>query len=261
MVKLPELITAPRLMPNCLRIVRCTSATVTLSITCSSPSTVEQVDDELFGGFRCRRRGLLCVSVRRQWSRRPQRDLTQRWSMAPPVAWAPRLCWRRRTGRRCARRAWRRAACARCRSARRRCRPSRGDVGAGHEAPETSSRPLRSAPTAISSVRICWPLVSKKKALVWPSRLAIRNTRFDACTTASTLSGSETSTSLSSNGNCTRIELPTPRRTRLATGSSHWGNGSTECGDLRSDLPFTSAACAARYRGDEATRRPSSRKP
>ena len=47
----------------------------------------------------------------------------------------------------------------------------------------------RSAPTEISSVRICWPLVSKKKALVWPSFLAIRKTRLEACTTASTVVG------------------------------------------------------------------------
>ena len=42
-VKLPELMAAPMLMPNCLSSERCTSATVTLSITCSSPSTVSRL--------------------------------------------------------------------------------------------------------------------------------------------------------------------------------------------------------------------------
>ncbi len=98
------------------------------------------------------------------------------------------------------------------------------------------SRPPRSAPTETSSVRICWPLVSKKKALVWPSFLAIRNTRLEACTTASTLSGSETSTSLSSNGNCTITDLLKPSEMRLAMGKSpRLGIFRTECCEMSSN--------------------------
>ncbi len=98
------------------------------------------------------------------------------------------------------------------------------------------SRPPRSAPTETSRVRICWPLVSKKKALVWPSFLAIRNTRLEACTTASTLSGSETSTSFSSKGNWIITDLLKPSEMRLASGKlPRLGICSTECRDMSSN--------------------------
>ena len=42
-VKLPALMTPPRLTPSCFSSERCTSATVTLSITCSSASTVSML--------------------------------------------------------------------------------------------------------------------------------------------------------------------------------------------------------------------------
>ena len=42
-VKLPELTSAPTLMPNCFSTVRCTSATVTFSMTCSSPSILRRL--------------------------------------------------------------------------------------------------------------------------------------------------------------------------------------------------------------------------
>src|SRR5581483_945427 len=80
------------------------------------------------------------------------------------------------------------------------------------------SRASGSAPTRISSCRTRWPRVSKKNALVWPSPLAIRNTRLEDCTTASTLSGADTTTSLSSKGNCTRKDLPSPSVSGLEMG-------------------------------------------
>ena len=73
---------------------------------------------------------------------------------------------------------------------------------------------------ATSSVRICWPYSSKKKALVCPVPLAMRNTRSDDCTTASSTFGSETRTSLSGIGNCTTMERPTPRSSRFDSGKA-----------------------------------------
>ena len=81
-----------------------------------------------------------------------------------------------------------------------------------------SSSALKSAPTETSRVSTCLPCVSKKKALVWPTFLAIRNTRLEDWTTASIFSGSETSTSLSSKGNCTSKDLLVPSETLVVMG-------------------------------------------
>ena len=94
---------------------------------------------------------------------------------------------------------------------------------------------------ATSSVSICWPFSSKKNAFVCPVPLAIRNTRSDDCTTASSTAGSDTNTSFRATGNCTTRERPTPRSTRFESGNAALpGMRSTE--SLPAGLPAMSAA-------------------
>ena len=160
------------LMPNCLRSERCTSATVTLSITCSSPSTVSRLMTSL-----------VSLPQAAAWS-----GLGSTWALRGSVsavrparlvlAELTTSCWR----------CWlagdelagdvagalgidRRAH--RCRSARRRCPPSptwmlepgtkrlqeiveRAQIGADRDLQQSGS---------------AGPCVSKKKALVWPDLL------------------------------------------------------------------------------------------
>ena len=237
---------APRLMPNCFRIARCTSATVTLSITCSSPSTVSRLMTSLVWlphaaaccwvlASYCSLEGAPWLATDTLVELAPPEVLLP--SPTPPLAATN----------------WQAISAARLESSGVRTEPDKTAalpaisarmLDPGTKRFSMSSRLLRSAPTAISSVRICCPLVSKKKALVWPRPLAIRKTRFDACTTASTLSGAETSTSLSSNGNCTSTDLPRPIEIRLARGKlPRAGICSTDdCSETSSDCPCEIAA-------------------
>ena len=218
-----------RLMPNCFSTERCTSATVTFSITWSSPSMVSRL---MIGLGASEVRPLVpvtCVVV------------------TPPVvvdtADQPLVRLRLESAN------WVVISAARVESSTERTLPCSTTAEPassvrmfepGNSRLSSWSSSLRSLPTVTSSVMICWPWLSKKMMLVPPGFLAIRNTRSTDWTTASTLSGSDTSTSRRSIGNWMISDLPMPSPTFLASGKWLFG----EMVMMEFWIPSFSGACA-----------------
>ena len=150
-----------------------------------------------------------------------------------------RSCWPRQSGRRYQWRAWHQAACAPSRSGLQPCQPSprecsiRARSASGlHRVSRGRHRPL--SPAAESA----GPWYRRRRRWFGPAPLAMRKTRFDDCTTASTFSGSATSTSLSSKGNCTSNDLPWPSVRRMESGKFPLA------GTRKTDFCCASSPCA-----------------
>ena len=222
------------LMPNCLSSVRCTSATVTLSITCSSPSTVSRLMTSLVSlpqaaawfwvWLLVGARGPAGLSgvdaddrarVGAATDGRRADALVGGDELAGDVGGALGV-------------------------ERRAHRAAQDDGLAGHLGLDVRARheplqnrrrgPEMSAPTRSPASGSADPWCRRRRRWFAPWPLAIRNTRLEDCTTASTFSGSATSTSLSSKGNCTSSDLPWPSVARLVSGKFPLaGMRRTEC--------------------------------